>query len=360
MRSEMRYPSAFAGEVYIMFRLQKDHSGSGVSVLRRIAELRGAISRIWSPAKWTPIGVDIGDDVLTAIQFERDKTGEILSAAGYKSRPENIEFGSSGWQRWAIEAIRELTTNGKFHGKDVIAAMPASEVFIDYVKMPKIEKGKMEDALFSKIKKKLPFEAEDAMIKYLPAEDDNVMVIAVERKKIDRHLAIYEEAGLQIKSIAVWPAVLANGYAKFFGRRKSDVEAIVMLLNIDTNCTNVVICRHKNPLFACSIPVGSKQLRTAFDGVAAEEMVAKLVLELTASKRRFSSMYKEAHIERLIFLSSHTVDVGICMTIAKQMDMPAQIGDCLAAVEAANIDGLVIDRRGCKVNCAIAFGLSLS
>ncbi len=343
-----------------MFRLPKNSSGSGVSVLRRIAELSGAVSHICSPVQWTPIGVDIGNDVLTTVQFERNKKGVLLSAAGYKNRPDNIEFGSSSWQRWAIETIRELTADSRFHGKEVIAAMPASEVFIDYIKMPKIEKGGMENAIFSKIKQKLPFKVDDAMIKYIPAEDDNVMVIAVELKKIDRHLAIYEEAGLQIKSIAVWPTVLANGYAMFFGRRKSDIEAIVMLLNIDTSYTNVVICRHKDPLFACSIPVGAKHLKAASNNGNTEAMIAKLVLELIACKRRFSSMYKEAHIERLIFLSSHTVDIGVCTTIAKQMEMPTQIGDCLAAVEAANIDGLVIDRRGCKVNCAIAFGLSLS
>ncbi|MDD5063471.1 MAG: type II secretion system protein GspL [Phycisphaerae bacterium] len=342
-----------------MFRFLKNSSGSGVPVLRRIAELPGAISRILSSAKWTPIGMDIGNDALTAVQFERNKRGAILVAAGSKNRPVNIEFGSSNWQRWAIEAIRELTTGGRFHGRDVIAAMPASEVFIDHMKMPKIEKDKLEDALFSKIKQKLPFEADDAMIKYLPAEDDNVMVVAVERKKIDRHLAIYEEANLQIKSIAVWPTALTNNYVRFFGRRKTDVEAIVMLLNIDTSYTNVVICRHKNPLFACSIPVGTKQLRPASNGGATDEMTAKLVLELTGCRRRFGLMYEDAHIERLIFLS-HTIDRDVCTTIAKQMEMPAQMGDCLTAVEEANVDGLVIDRRGCEVNWATAFGLSLS
>jgi hypothetical protein len=343
-----------------MFRFLKNRSGSGVPILRRIAELPGAISRIWSPAKWFPIGVDMGDDAMTAVQFEQNRTGAILIAAGSKNWPEDIEFGSSNWQRWAIKAIREMTANGRFHGRDVIAAIPANEVFIDHIKMPKIEKDKLEDALFSKIKQKLPFEADDAMIKYLPAEDDNVMVVAVERKKIDRHLAIYEEANLQIKSIAVWPTALTNSYARFFGRRKSDVEAIVMLLNIDKNYTNVVICRHKNPLFACSIPVGTKHLRTAPNGGATDEMIAKLVLELTACRRRFGSMYEKAHIERLIFLSSHIVDRDVCTTIAKQMEMPAQMGDCLAAVEEANINGLVIDRRGCEVNWATAFGLSLS
>jgi Tfp pilus assembly PilM family ATPase len=171
---------------------------------------------------------------------------------------------------------------------------------------------------------------------------------------------------LQIKSIAVWPAALTNSYVMFFGRRETDVEAVVMLLNIDRNCTNVVICRHRNPLFACSIPVGAKQLVRApnyGEGVLAvpvDEMVTKLALELTVYRRRFGSMYEEAKIERLIFLSGCSIDRDICTTIAKQMGMPAQTGDCLAAAEAEKSNGLVIDRRQCKINWATAFGLGLS
>ena len=362
IRRKMGSRLAFVGEID-MFWLLKN---SRVSTLRRITGLPITVSRIWDSAKWCPIGVDMRDDALTVVQLGNNGRGINLIAGGSKNRPEDVEPGSSNWQRWAIEAIRELTANGKFRGRDVIAAIPASEVFIDHIKMPKIEKDKLQDAVFSKIKQKLPFEPDDAMIKYIPAEEDNVLVIAAERKKIDRHLAIYERANLQIKSIAVWPAALTNSYAKFFGRRKSDVEAIVMLLDIDTNYTNVVICRHKNPLFARSIPIGAKQLERAPKrgerhlGTGTNEMTARLVLELTACKRRFGSMHEEAQIERLIFLSSQTVDRDICTAIATQLEMPAQMGDCLAAVETANFYSLGIDRRQCKVNWATAFGLSLS
>jgi hypothetical protein len=59
--------------------------------------------------------------------------------------------------------------------------------------------------------------------------------------------------------------------------------------------------------------------------------------------------------------------------IAKQMEMPAQIGDCLAAVNIPDNCHLKkksegdkkqmggpVDRRDCQVNWAVAFGLSLS
>lgn len=349
-----------------MFGFLKNRTYSKVPILRHIAGLSSAVGRIRGSAKWYPIGVDMRDDALTVVQLGNNGKGINLIAGGSKNRPEDIEPGSSNWQRWAIDAICELTGNGKFRGRDVIAAIPASEVFIDHIKMPKKEKDKLENAVFSKIRQKLPFDPDDAIVKYIPTEQDNVLVIASERKKIDRHLAIYERANLQIKSIAVWPTAMTNSYAKFFGRRKSDVEAIVMLLDIDINCTNVVICRHKNPLFARSIPIGAKQLERTLkcdeknSETGLNETIARLVLELTACKRRFSSMHEQARVERLIFLSSQTVDRDICAAIAQQLEIPAQMGDCLAAVEAANPYSLGIDRRECKVNWATAFGLSLS
>jgi len=300
------------------------------------------------------IGVDMGDDIVKIVQVANSNdNGVRLISGGSKNRPKDIEPGSSDWQRWAIETLQELIANGNFKGKDVIAAMPSGELFIDHMKIPKTKGGKVQDAIVSTIKPKLSYDTDEAMIKYIPTEDDNVIVTGVERKKIDIHLAIYEKAGLRLKSIAIWPVALTNSYIKFFGRRKTDTKAIVMLLDIETSWTNFVICRHRNPLFARSIPIGAKQLDD-------EEMTSKLVLEVTGSRRHFSSMYKQPKIERLIFLSGQTVDKDICTTIAKQLEIPTQIGDCLAAVEIDDPYNAGIDRRGCQFSWATAFGLSLS
>ena len=306
------------------------------------------------------IGVDMDDDSVRVVQLGSNGKGIGLIAGGSENRPAEVKPGSGDWQRWAIEAIRRLTSNGEFRGRAVVATMPASEVFIDHIKMPKIkdEKGaKLEDVLISRMKQKLPFEPNDAMIKYVPTEKDNALVIVTEREKIDRHLAIYEKANLQIKTIAVWPMALANSYVKFFGRRKTDIEAIVMLVCMEESWTNVVICRHKNPLLARSIPIAAPHPDSEQD----DELVARLVLELNGCRRQFGSMYRNGRIERLIFLSGQHVNKDVCTTIAKQMEMPAQMGDCLAAVEIpTGPDGPVVDRRGCQVNWATAFGLSLS
>ena len=314
-----------------------------------------------------PIGVDLGHSSLKLAQLGNNGIGTSLLAGNSKSTPAGMQLGSSVWQKWAIEAIRLLTTYGHFQGRDVIAAMPTSDVFIDHMKMPKTKSGDLRGAIFSKIKQKLPFESlkENTMMQYIPTEEDNVLVMATERRIIDRHLAIYEEAGLSIKSICVWPAALASCYVRFFGRRKSDLEAVVMLICVEADCTNVVICRHANLLLARSLPIGAERLED-------EQAATRLVMELTACKRQFGLIYRNAQIERLIFLSGQSVGKDMCATIAKQLELPAQMGDCLAAVEigkscrlgrddqANGRLGDQIDRRDCHINWAVAFGLSLS
>lgn len=314
-----------------------------------------------------PIGVDLGHSSLKLAQLGSNGTGTTLLAGNSKSTPEDMKPGSSAWQKWAIETVRLLTTYGQFYGRDVIAAMPTADVFIDHIKMPKARGGDLRDAIFAKIKQKLPFESleENTMLQYMPTEEDNVLVMATERRIINRHLAIYEEAGLSIKSMGVWPAALVNCYVKFFGRRKSDLASVVMLICVEADATNVVICRHSKLLLARSLPIGARRLDD-------EQAATRLVMELTACKRQFGLIYRDSQIERLIFLSGQSGCKSIYATIAKQLEMPAQMGDCLAAVEIgkscrlnrddrsqADADNS-IDRRDHHHNWAVAFGLSLS
>jgi len=313
------------------------------------------------------IGVDLSNDSLKMVQLANSGKGIRLIAGRNEDRPESVEPGSAGWQRWAVEAIREATATGKFRGKEIMAAIPPRDVFIDHIRIDlpfydnssnrkaaaKANDEKVPQAVFSKIKQKLPFQPNDAMIKYIPTEQDSALVVATDRKIIDRHLAIYEKAGLTIKSISVWPMALVSCYTKFFGRRKADLDAVVMLLDIETGCTNVVICRHRRLLYACSIPIGA-------NGIDDEKVLTRLVLELTACRRHFVSIHQNAQIQRLIFLSGPAVSAEVYRTIAKQLGIQAQMGDCLAAVDLANPHIAGIDRRDSHVNWAIAFGLSLS
>lgn len=305
-----------------------------------------------------PIGVEAGNDSLKLAQL--DINGTSLIAGNSKAIPDDIEPGSSEWQKWAIKTVRVLATYGSFQGKQIIAAMPSGELFVDHMKKPKAKESDLQDAIFSKIKQKLPFESlkENTILQYVHTEEDNVLVMAIERRIVERHLAIYEKAGLSTKSIGVWPAALTNSYVKFFGRRECDFKTVIMLICIEADCTNVVVCRHKNLLLARSISTG-------FNHFDDEQASTRLVMELSSCKRQFRLLYQNTRIERLIFLSGQLVNKDVCAAIAKQLEMPAQMGDCLAAVKIARSCRIGRKESGTgsednRLNWAVPFGLSLS
>lgn len=175
-----------------------------------------------------PIGVDITDDSLRMAQMKNGNgSGPLVLLVGSsQSCPPDILPGTPTWQRWAIDAMRTVCSKSRFSGKYVIASVPPSDVFIDHIKISKSDNRDLDETVMLKAKQKLTGEFEDSLVKYITAEEDNIVIIATSRVMIDRHLAIYEEAGLKIKSIGVWPLALVNTYVRFFGAEQRTEKAL--------------------------------------------------------------------------------------------------------------------------------------
>jgi type IV pilus assembly protein PilM len=310
-----------------------------------------------------PIGVDLGGDYLRMAQLGFDGDRLILSSAAYADRPQNISPGTPEWQKWAVMALKELSKTSGFKGKSVITALPSEEVFIDQIRLPRLPEKKIAQAASEKVGPKLPFPAAEAMMKYVPLDsiggnraEIDVLVMATPRKQIARHLAIYENAGVEIRGMSVWPEAMITSFACFFSRRKQESNVINLLINIENHLTNIVICRQKDLLFARAIPIGHDQLRQG-------EMVQRLTAEIDACTRYFDSVAGGQRIQRLMFFAGKVVEPEICEKIAdlaRKMQIPAQMGDVFSAVEKQPGSDANIDRRDNRINWAAAFGLSLA
>ena len=313
-----------------------------------------------------PIGIDVDGDTIKMAQLARGQKGPCMIAGASQKVPPELTHGSSEWQRWTADTVKKMSSNGTFHGREVITALPADDVFIEQISVPKVSDDRLKKVVLSKVQQKLPFDSTDALVKYVVTSEQagqaingtklQVLVMVAERLKVERHLAMCEKAGLQIKAISVWPLAITNSYTKFFSRRTDDKQMVVMLLETGADSTKVVICQGKELLFARLIPLGAKKL-------TGDEMIKRLILEILACERFFESISGTGRIERLIYLSSRVVEKTVCdhlAQLAQRWHIPAQIGDVLGAVEIKSRYGCGFDRRGCQINWATVFGLSLS
>jgi Tfp pilus assembly PilM family ATPase len=311
-----------------------------------------------------PIGVDVSSSALNLAQMGWDQQGLYLVASASSEVPEGIEYGTGAWQRWAVSTLKQLRTERPFKGRDVIATLPGSEVFIDQVKVPRVAPEQLREAVLGKIAPKLPCDPSDSLVQYIVTRDGtttggsdlDVLVMAAEKTKVDRHLAVYENANLKVVAMGVWPLAMASSYATFFGRRNTDREAVVMLLEIRAEVTHVAICRHRDLLFARLVPVGRIHLTS-------EEMMKRLVLEIAACQRHFESISGMMRIERILLFAGQHVEKAICdnlAQLAQRLQVGAQLADVVAAVEVRDAHDNGVDRRQPRDQWATAFGLGLS
>lgn len=310
-----------------------------------------------------PVGVDLGSGYLRMAQLGTNGQGPFLVSAGLRAKPETIETRSPAWQRWAIEAIKDIWHEATFKGREVVTALPSDDLFIDPIKVPRSTLDRLSETALPKVQKRLPFNAADAIIQYIVIEqaeakgpDADVLVIAAERETVNRYLAIYEKAGLNVAGISIWPSALIQSYYHFFCRRKNEQERIAILLDVGTNHTNVVICRGRELLFARVVSIGYAQLNEG-------QMIQRLLAEIDACIRYYEGLPGGSSIERMVFLAGSGAASGLCERIAElaqQMQVAAQIGDVLCAIEMNHGPECLVDRRNSRVDWAMAFGLSLN
>jgi type IV pilus assembly protein PilM len=308
-----------------------------------------------------PIGVDLGSGFIKIAQLKLGEENSLrLHAAALQQKPEELQSGTAAWQRWACEATKKLISSKDFVGKEIVAAIPSDDMFIEQFQIPSVPDDQIHQSVLAAAAKKLPFDPNDAMLKHVVTSNKNnghldVLVMATEREKIDRNLAIYEKAGLNIKGIGVWPMACINSYTNFFGRREADHDIVAMLLEIGAKHTNIIICKHNELLFARVIAIGLEQINKG-------ELSQRFLSEMEACCRYFETNSKESKIERLVFFSDRNAGRAVCDKIAqfaKLTQIPAQIGDVLAAIGIGEKGQAAIDRRGPQPNWSKAFGLSL-
>lgn len=309
-----------------------------------------------------PIGVDLGSEYVRLAQLGRNKQGIFLQSAGIARKPADVEMKSPAWQRWAIDSVKEVLHQESFRGKSIITALPADELFIEPIKVPRTALDRLHEIIPQKIHKHLPFSAENALYQHVTVDfrehsypETDVLAIAADRETVNRHLAIYEKAGLDIAGISIWPIAMIRSFMNFFCRRKNEQHKIAILLIIGTNHTNVVIARGKDLLFARVVSIGHTQLEQG-------QMVQRLFSEIDACIRYFETGSGNLQIDRLLLFTGSGVSPTLCEKVAElaqKMQIAAQIGDVLSAVEINQGPDCLIDRRNSRVDWATTFGLSL-
>ena len=218
----------------------------------------------WLAPKCNPIGVDFGSDCLRLAQVTWADGEHKLIAAASADVPAHLRVDPAGRLNFFVETTRDLLAQGDFKGRAAILGLPAAWMYIQHLRMPKLDEESLRKALPFEARGKLPIEPTQALLRHLIAGDvygqdqepkTEVIVMAAKRELVNQYLAAAARAKLDVIGMNVEPKAILDCFT-FVHRRKIDAEVTQCFVDIGCGATRAMITRGGQILFARSIPVG--------------------------------------------------------------------------------------------------------
>jgi type IV pilus assembly protein PilM len=217
----------------------------------------------WLKPGANPVGVDFGTDTLRMAQVEQVNGEFRLVAAASADVPPHVRNEPSARLEFFTETTRELLASGNFRGRKAVLALPAASMFIQHLRMAKMDEEEMKKALPFEAAGKLPIDPSFALLRHVVAGEvyqdqepkNEVVLMAASRELVKQLLASAAKAKLDVVGMNVEPKALIDCFAHVY-RRKTDGDLTSLFIDIGAAATRAVIARGSQILFARVIPIG--------------------------------------------------------------------------------------------------------
>ncbi len=349
-------------------------------------------------SKNLPIGVDLGSRSLKMAQLRIAEASVELLGAAQVEIPRQFSSGSARRFDFQAENIRNALKAGVFKGRQAILSLPAAVTFLQPVRIPIVPPKEIDWAVKSELQGKLPYPVGEAVIRHILAgtvyydgkDMQERIVVAISRADLEDYLAMAQRAGLDVVGADIEACAIVECFARLL-RRAADESTVTLFVDMGASSTQVVLAHSHKLVFASNLPLGGENLDQAVaEGLkispeqahvlrhkmmaeehsasAEDELfrlldgtVAKIAEKITQCVRYYESVFRNQHIERVIFVGGQAHNKRLCQSIAKLLNLPAQVGDPMAGIKRADQAGsdLPLDSRQPNPSWAVAVGLSL-
>src|SRR5688572_11744360 len=293
----------------------------------------------WFAPRVNPIGVDFGSDCLRMAQVQYAGKECHLVAAASADVPAHVRHNSVARLAFFTETVRDLLAQGKFRSRQAVLALPASSMYIQHLRMGKMDENDTRKALVWEARGKLPIDPSQALIRHVIAGEvyqdqepkNEVIVMAAQRELVNQFLAAASKAKLDVVGMNVEAKAIVDCFAHMY-RRKQDGESTTCYLDIGCCASRAYIARGENVYFARAIPIGGEHFSKAVSQALKVNLdEAKLLrIKLCASQ----PMQNERHEKQTVRASESGIDNSFAMLGAALQAKGAAPAATLAAAGA--------------------------
>ncbi|MCC6239266.1 MAG: pilus assembly protein PilM [Phycisphaerales bacterium] len=241
----------------------------------------------WFAPKSNPIGVDFGTDSLRMAQVRSIDGEHQLIAAASADVPIHLRSDPQARLEFFVDAVRDLLAQGQFQGRQAVLCLPPAQMYIQHLRLPRMDDAALTKALPWEVRGKLPIEPSTALLRHVVAGEiyaDNdpmleVIVMAAAREMVNQYLAAANRARLDVVGMNVQPKALIDCFTQVF-RRKTDQNSTDLFVDIGCNSTRAIIAQAENVLFARTINIGGEHFNRAVAAAMNIDLIDARILRL--------------------------------------------------------------------------------
>ncbi|MCA1687775.1 MAG: type IV pilus assembly protein PilM [Actinobacteria bacterium] len=214
------------------------------------------------------IGMDIDRGAIKAVQVSKGGGNYLLQHVGYRRlAPGAIADGEVADHDLLAAEIKEFWDSHSFKGRSVSLGVANQKVVVRLLDFPRMSEEDLRGAISFEAQDHIPMPVEEAIMDFMVlgpqgegSDLDRILIVAAQKEMIGRYTSAVRAAGLRPAGIDVKALSLIRSTLP---STLFDDEGAMLLLDVGTELTNLVVCQGGNPTLTRFIPGGSGYLAQA-------------------------------------------------------------------------------------------------
>jgi Tfp pilus assembly PilM family ATPase len=331
-------------------------------------------------AQASTIAIDFGSSSVNLLQITPGENPSIQAAVGLRV-PDAIRLDRDGRIEYFEKQLPRMFRKGGFKGRRVICSVPSVETLVQHLQISNVVGVDREETIKAQFAAQRGLSPNNMVIRTYEVTEvhrdgqplSEVICFAISREAVMRYVELLDRCKLE--AVGVHSEII--GMVRAFDHlqpRPEEPSVTTLYVDMGWGSTKVAVSHDARIVFARCIQIGGQHLdkrladrlgcdlasaraqriseqvlatsspggsakKAKAGGVAtseppgsepeAIEIAHALAEELSMCVRYHESLFRGQKIDRMIFLGGEARDITLCQAVAKELRLPAQLGDPL-------------------------------